>query len=80
MSKIKRLNNLILPQELSSLTIPQCERLCGEIRRKIIGTVMKNGGHLSSNLGTVELTVALHRVFRSPADKIVWDVGHQSYT
>ena len=80
MSKIKRLNNLILPQELSSLTIPQCERLCGEIRKKIIGTVMKNGGHLSSNLGTVELTVALHRVFRSPADKIVWDVGHQSYT
>lgn len=80
MSKIKRLNNLILPQELGSLTIPQCERLCGEIRKKIIGTVMKNGGHLSSNLGTVELTVAIHRVFRSPADKIVWDVGHQSYT
>lgn len=80
MSKNKRLNNMILPQELGSLTIPQCERLCGDIRKIIIETVMKNGGHLSSNLGTVELTVAIHRVFHSPADKIVWDVGHQSYT
>lgn len=72
--------NKLLPQELASLSIPQCERLCREIRGKIIKTVMKNGGHLSSNLGTVELTVAIHRVFHSPADKIVWDVGHQSYT
>lgn len=80
MNKSKRLNNMILPQELGSISIPQCERLCGEIRKKIIDTVMKNGGHLSSNLGTVELTVAIHRVFHSPADKIVWDVGHQSYT
>lgn len=70
----------LLTQKPRSLSIPQCERLCKEIRRKIIDTVMKNGGHLSSNLGTVELTVAIHRVFHSPADKIVWDVGHQSYT
>ncbi len=74
-----RLNNLVLPQELGRLTIPQCEYLCREIRQKIIKTVLKNGGHLSSNLGTVELTVALHRVFHSPADKIIWDVGHQVY-
>lgn len=69
-----------LLRELSSLTIPQCEQLCREIRKKIIETVCRNGGHLSSNLGAVELTVALHRVFRSPADKFVWDVGHQVYT
>ena len=80
MDKGKRLENMILPQELASLSVRQCEQLCGEIRKKIIGTVLKNGGHLASNLGTVELTVAIHRVFHSPADKIVWDVGHQSYT
>ena len=74
------LKDLKLPQELATLSIPQCEQLCREIRKIIISTVLKNGGHLSSSLGTVELTVAIHRVFRSPADKIVWDVGHQSYT
>ena len=74
------LKDLTLPQELGRLSIPQCEQLCREIRRTITRTVMKNGGHLSSNLGTVELALAIHRVFRSPADKIVWDVGHQSYT
>lgn len=73
------LKELTSPHELSRLSIPQCERLCAEIRKKIIKTVMRGGGHLSSNLGTVELTVALHRVFRSPADKIIWDVGHQVY-
>lgn len=74
-----RLKDLTLPQELGSLSVPQCEQLCREIRKIITDTVMKNGGHLSSNLGTVELTMAIHRVFHSPADKIVWDVGHQSY-
>ena len=74
------LNKMKLPQELSRLTINECELLCKEIRRKIIRTVLKNGGHLSSNLGTVELTVAMHRVFNSPSDKFVWDVGHQVYT
>lgn len=71
---------LRLPLELNKLTIRECEKLCKEIRRIIIKTVFKNGGHLSSNLGTVELTVAMHRVFRSPADKFIWDVGHQVYT
>ena len=75
-----KLENLNLPQELSSLSIPECEQLCREIRRKILKTVLKSGGHLASNLGTVELTVAIHRVFHSPHDKIIWDVGHQVYT
>lgn len=74
------LNKLRLPQELNKLSINECEKLCKEIRRIIIKTVLKNGGHLSSNLGTVELTVAMHRVFNSPSDKFVWDVGHQVYT
>ena len=74
------LKNMDLPGELGSLSVYQCEQLCREIRKNIIDTVLKNGGHLASNLGTVELTVAIHRVFHSPADKIVWDVGHQTYT
>ena len=56
------------------------EILCDEIRDCIINTVASNGGHLASNLGAVELTVALHYVFNSPDDAIVFDVGHQSYT
>ena len=75
-----RLSNLRLPEDLKKLNIYECEQLCHEIRRTILKTVMKSGGHLSSNLGTVELTVALHRVFHSPYDKFVWDVGHQAYT
>lgn len=53
--------------------------LAAEIRRTIIEVVGKNGGHLASNLGVVELTIALHRVFNSPEDAIVWDVSHQCY-
>lgn len=56
------------------------DELCAEIRRKITETVAENGGHLASNLGIVELTVALHRAFNVPEDKIIFDVGHQSYT
>jgi len=67
------------PEDLANLSIPELNRLCAEIRQEIIGTVAKNGGHLSSNLGVVEISVALHRVFSSPKDKIVWDVGHQCY-
>ncbi len=77
--KYRLLSRLQLPDDLKKLTLKQEEELCAEIRRKIIETVAKNGGHLSSNLGAVELTVALHRVFESPKDKIVFDVGHQSY-
>lgn len=74
------LEDLNLPADLKNLDIQQCEGLCREIRKILIKTVSKNGGHLASNLGVVELTMAIHRVFDSPNDKIVWDVGHQSYT
>ncbi|MFC1979019.1 1-deoxy-D-xylulose-5-phosphate synthase [Chloroflexota bacterium] len=68
------------PQDLRGLGYKELDQLAGEIREVIIDTTHKNGGHLASNLGTVELSIALHRVFDSPHDKIVWDVGHQSYT
>lgn len=77
--KYKLLSRLDLPQDLKKLTLKQETALCAEIREKIIETVSKNGGHLSSNLGVVELTVAIHKVFDSPQDKIVFDVGHQCY-
>ncbi|MDR3335174.1 MAG: 1-deoxy-D-xylulose-5-phosphate synthase [Treponema sp.] len=68
------------PRELRRLSYAALNRLAVEIRETIVATVSKNGGHLASNLGVVELTIALHRVFDSPQDKIVWDVGHQCYT
>lgn len=68
------------PRDLKGLSIDELEILCTQIREKIIETVSKNGGHLASNLGAVELTVALHKVFDCPQDQIVWDVGHQCYT
>ncbi len=74
------LDTLSLPEDIKKLNIDEEAELCEEIRQKIIKTVSKNGGHLSSNLGVVELTVALHKVFDSPYDKIIFDVGHQSYT
>ena len=67
------------PADLRKLTLPQLDELCGEIRELLVATVAKTGGHLAPNLGTVELTVALHRVFDAPRDRIVWDVGHQAY-
>jgi 1-deoxy-D-xylulose-5-phosphate synthase len=66
--------------DLRRLTLEELGQLCQEIRREIILTVSVTGGHLASNLGVVELTVALHTVFDLPKDKLVWDVGHQSYT
>ncbi len=77
--KYKMLSSLDLPRELKSLTYSEKNELCGELRSKIIETVSQNGGHLASNLGSVEITLALHSVFDSPKDKIVFDVGHQSY-
>jgi 1-deoxy-D-xylulose-5-phosphate synthase len=68
------------PQDLKKVPLDALDKLADEIREEIIGVVSKNGGHLASNLGVVELTLALHRVFDSPRDKIVWDVGHQCYT
>ena len=74
------LSSLKLPDDLKNLSLKQCVGLCAEIRNLLIDTVSKNGGHLASNLGVVELTMSIHRNFNSPEDKIVWDVGHQSYT
>ncbi|MDR2803512.1 MAG: 1-deoxy-D-xylulose-5-phosphate synthase [Treponema sp.] len=68
------------PRDIKNLTYSELKTLAAEIRHLIYTTVTKNGGHLSSNLGVVELTIALHRVFNSPEDKIIWDVGHQCYT
>ena len=65
--------------DLKKLNEEELTVLCAEIRQELIRTVSENGGHLASNLGIVELTVALHRVYNTPQDKIVFDVGHQSY-
>ena len=73
------LSDLELPQDLKKLSLGQCRSLCSEIRSLLISTVSKTGGHLASNLGVVELTMAIHRNFDSPYDKIIWDVGHQAY-
>ncbi|HOX26334.1 MAG TPA: 1-deoxy-D-xylulose-5-phosphate synthase [Candidatus Krumholzibacteria bacterium] len=67
------------PAGLKDLDLDQLLKLCAELREDIISTVSRTGGHLGASLGVVELTVALHRVFDSPRDKLVWDVGHQAY-
>lgn len=74
------LDSIKSPSDIKALNIDQLNVLCSEIRAQLIETVSQNGGHLASNLGTVELTVAIHRCFNSPKDKIVFDVGHQCYT
>ena len=73
------LENIRSPRDLDGLSEGQLKELAEEIRNEMIKTVARNGGHLASNLGVVELTLALHRVFHMPEDKIVFDVGHQSY-
>ncbi len=73
------LDKIDSPADLKGLSLAALEELAAEIRHEIINTVTTTGGHLASNLGVVELTIALHRVFDSPRDKILWDVGHQSY-
>ncbi len=74
------LNIINSPDDVKKLDKKQLDELCVEIRDKLVNTVSATGGHLASNLGTVELTVALHRSFNSPEDKIIWDVSHQAYT
>jgi 1-deoxy-D-xylulose-5-phosphate synthase len=73
------LESITQPSDLRSLSLEELEQLCEEIRAFILDKVSKTGGHLSPNLGVVELTVALHRVFDSPRDRLIWDVGHQAY-
>lgn len=74
------LENVNSPKDIKKLNIDELDALCDEIRELMIDTVSKNGGHLASNLGAVELTVAMHKVFNSPSDQFVFDVGHQCYT
>lgn len=74
------LSNIKSPQDLKSLKNSQLKPLADEIRKRIIDVLAINGGHLGSNLGSVELTIALHKVFDSPSDKFIWDVSHQTYT
>lgn len=73
------LDSIDSPAAVKNLTYVELEQLAAEIREKLVTTVTNTGGHLASSLGVVELTIALHRVFNSPRDKIIWDVGHQSY-
>jgi 1-deoxy-D-xylulose-5-phosphate synthase len=73
---LKKINS---PQDLKKLTIAEMNELAKEIRQLLIESVAQCGGHLAANLGVVELTIALHYVYNTPADKIIWDVGHQSY-
>lgn len=73
------LENVNSPADLKKLSLGQLNVLCGDIREFLIKNVTQTGGHLSPNLGVVELTVAIHRTYESPADSVIWDVGHQSY-
>ncbi|MDD4124526.1 MAG: 1-deoxy-D-xylulose-5-phosphate synthase, partial [Eubacteriales bacterium] len=73
------LENIITPADVKELDPTELKTLCDEIRGKILDSVSQNGGHLASNLGAVELTVAFHKAFSSPGDKLIFDVGHQSY-
>ncbi len=73
------LDGIDSPTDLKKLQPAQLSQLAVELREELVSTVTNTGGHLASNLGVVELTIALHRIFDSPKDKIIWDVGHQSY-
>ena len=73
------LEKINTPAELKSLSLKDKQALAEEIREKITDTVSRNGGHLASNLGAVELTIALHSVLNAPKDKLLFDVGHQCY-
>jgi 1-deoxy-D-xylulose-5-phosphate synthase len=77
MNQLDKINS---PKDLKNLSLEELKELSKEIRDIIIKVVSENGGHLSSNLGVVDLTLSLHRVFDTPRDKIIWDVGHQCYT
>ncbi len=76
---MKLLDKINSPKDLKKMSSGSLTSLCGEIRQFLVESVSKTGGHLASNLGVVELTVALHYCFNSPKDKIIWDVGHQAY-
>jgi len=73
------LDRIDSPTDLKGMTQQELKQLASEVRQELVAIVSTHGGHLASNLGVVELTIALHRVFDSPRDKLIWDVGHQSY-
>ncbi|MBR6918582.1 MAG: 1-deoxy-D-xylulose-5-phosphate synthase [Clostridia bacterium] len=73
------LDKINSPRDIKNMSVGELKALCGEIREKIIDTVSENGGHLASNLGIVETVVAIHKVFDTPRDAVIFDVGHQSY-
>lgn len=75
----KKLTEYNFPEDLKTMSHRELDLLSYEIRDYLIENISKTGGHLASNLGVVELTIAIHKVFESPSDKIIWDVGHQSY-
>lgn len=74
------LDRIKKPNDVKALNIAECEMLAEEIRQFLVDSLSETGGHLASNLGVVELTIALHRVLEFPQDKLIWDVGHQAYT
>ena len=78
--RYKLIESIRDPADLRKLSRSDLHQLADEMRRFLIESVSKTGGHLSSNLGTVELTIALHYVLNTPYDRLVWDVGHQTYT
>lgn len=73
------LDRINYPAELRNIPLEKLPQICKEVRNYIIDTLSGIGGHFASNLGVVELTVALHYVFDTPKDRLVWDVGHQTY-
>ena len=77
--KYNFLENVNSPDDIKKIESSDIPELCSEMRRFLVENVERKGGHLASNLGVTELTVALHRVFNSPSDKIIFDVGHQAY-
>lgn len=79
MNSTPNLDQILSPLDLKPLSLEELEHLSGELRQFLIDSVLDSGGHFASGLGVVELTVALHHVFNTPHDKIIWDVGHQAY-
>ena len=79
MKNYKFLNDINFPSDLRKLSEDDLQKVSDEVREEMIGAVYETGGHLGEGLGVVELSVALHYVFDTPNDKLIWDVGHQSY-
>ena len=79
MAKTRLLDQIVMPHQLRRLSMAELSQLADEIRQRVIDVVSRRGGHLASNLGIAELTIALHYVFDLSRDRLLWDVGHQCY-